>query len=67
VLDAGEQLCRELRAEVVMSDERAIEQVRKMIAQRDLMAQEDAKRLGCPPPDWVGKDSDSGYFQCAKR
>jgi hypothetical protein len=50
-----------------MSDERAIEQVRKMIAQRDLMAQEDAKRLGYPPPDWVGEDSDSGYFHCAKR
>jgi hypothetical protein len=56
ILQAADPLRNELRAEVVMSDERAVEQVRIRIRQRDQMARADAAREGCPLPDWVGKD-----------
>jgi uncharacterized protein with PIN domain len=56
LLQAAERLHNQLRIVTVMSDESAVEQVRKMIRQRDKMARVDAAREGCPLPDWVGKD-----------
>jgi len=56
LVNAADRLRDELRAVVVMSDESAVEQVRKRIRVRDKMARADAAREGCPLPDWVGQD-----------
>jgi hypothetical protein len=56
LLQAANRLRDELRAVVVMTDEGAVDQVRKLIPMRDHIARADAAREGCPLPDWVGKD-----------
>jgi hypothetical protein len=54
-LRAAEELHHRLGVQV-MTDEDAVQQIRKMISARDRMARMYAERQGNPLPDWVGKD-----------
>jgi hypothetical protein len=56
LLQAADRLRDELHAVVVMTDDQAVEQVRKRLRVRDKMARADAAREVCSLPDWVGKD-----------
>jgi hypothetical protein len=57
LLDAATRLRSEFRGIVdVMTDERALEQVRIRVSERDKMARMEGAHRGCPLPDWVGKD-----------